>query len=152
MSHPSRDGARQRGLTLVEALPWIVGGIIVVGGIITLVVSVKNSVNSAANLLVQVPAVHGTGSDDFDVLEPGDAQLYESGREDLTSVTVKPGFDFSRVKRVAVVSFSDYPRLAGSGEIVTGAFEQALLAAGICAAMSLLWVELLRRWEMTRGK
>lgn len=46
------------------------------------------------------------------------------------NVVVKPGFDFSRVKRVAVVRFADYPRARGSGALVTGAFEQALLAAG----------------------
>ena len=46
------------------------------------------------------------------------------------SVAVKSGFDFSKVKRVAVVGFSDYPRQAGSGEILSGAFEQELLQAG----------------------
>lgn len=46
------------------------------------------------------------------------------------SVAVKSGFDFAKVRRVAVVGFSDYPRQAGSGEILSGAFEQELLAAG----------------------
>ena len=46
------------------------------------------------------------------------------------NVAINRSFDFSRVKRVAIVGFSDYPRRPGSGEIVTGAFEQSLLAAG----------------------
>lgn len=46
------------------------------------------------------------------------------------TVAVKSGFDFTRVKRAAVVGFSDYPRRPGSGETVSGAFEQSLLAAG----------------------
>jgi len=46
------------------------------------------------------------------------------------NVAINRSFDFSRVKRVAVVGFSDYPKQGGSGEIVTGAFEQSLLAAG----------------------
>ena len=46
------------------------------------------------------------------------------------TVAIKSGFDFARVKRVAVVGFSDYPNRSGSGEILSGAFEQSLLAAG----------------------
>lgn len=46
------------------------------------------------------------------------------------TVAVKTGFDFTKVKRVAVVGFSDYSREPGSGEILSGAFEQGLLAAG----------------------
>lgn len=46
------------------------------------------------------------------------------------NVAVKAGFDFSKVKRAAVVGFSDYPNRPGSGEIISGAFEQSLLAAG----------------------
>lgn len=46
------------------------------------------------------------------------------------NVAVKAGFDFGRVKRVAVIGFSDYPGRSGSGEILSGAFEQGLLAAG----------------------
>ncbi len=46
------------------------------------------------------------------------------------TVAIKAGFDFSRVKRVAVVSFSDYPGHPGSGEILSGAFEQTLIKAG----------------------
>lgn len=46
------------------------------------------------------------------------------------NVAVNKSFDLSRVKRVAVISFSDYPRHGGSGDIVTGAFEQSLLNAG----------------------
>lgn len=46
------------------------------------------------------------------------------------AVAVKSDFDFARVKRVAVVGFSDFSRHPGSGETVSGAFEQALLSAG----------------------
>lgn len=46
------------------------------------------------------------------------------------NVAVNRGFDFSSVRRVAVVGFRDYPRQRGSGAVVSGAFEQALLAAG----------------------
>ena len=46
------------------------------------------------------------------------------------TVAVKAGFDFGRVKRVAVVGFTDYPNRPGSGEILSGAFDQVLLAAG----------------------
>ncbi len=45
-------------------------------------------------------------------------------------VSVKKGFDFKKVKRVAVVPFADYPRARGSGGLVSGAFEQGLLEAG----------------------
>lgn len=45
-------------------------------------------------------------------------------------VAIKPGFDFKRVKKVAVVAFQDAPRQAGSGSVAAGAFEQGLLAAG----------------------
>lgn len=45
-------------------------------------------------------------------------------------VAVDRRFDFSRVKRVAVVGFKDYPRRGGSGDLVAGAFEQALIGAG----------------------
>ncbi len=46
------------------------------------------------------------------------------------NVAVNRNFDFARVQRVAVIGFKDYPGSAGSGEIVTGAFEQSVLAAG----------------------
>jgi hypothetical protein len=46
------------------------------------------------------------------------------------TVAIKSGFDFSKVQRVAVVGFSDYPNQPGSGEILSGGFEQSLLAAG----------------------
>ncbi len=39
-------------------------------------------------------------------------------------------YDFSRIKRVALVSFSDYPGAAGSGEITASAFELHLLKMG----------------------
>ena len=46
------------------------------------------------------------------------------------TVAIKAGFDFSRVKRVAVMGFSDYANRPGSGETVSGAFEQGLLMVG----------------------
>ena len=46
------------------------------------------------------------------------------------TVAIKTDFDFARVKRVAVVGFSDYARQPGSGEALSGAFEQGLLTAG----------------------
>ena len=45
-------------------------------------------------------------------------------------VAINRSFDFRRIQRVAVIGFSDYHQRAGSGEIVTGAFEQSLLEAG----------------------
>lgn len=62
------------------------------------------------------------------------------------SVVIKPGFDFSGIARVAVVRFSDYPRRRGSGDLVTGAFEQGLLAAGYDV------IERARVDEVLRGK
>ncbi len=58
------------------------------------------------------------------------ASLLLLGACATANVAVKSGFDFSRVKRVAVVGFSDYSNRGGSGEILSGAFEQGLLAAG----------------------
>lgn len=46
------------------------------------------------------------------------------------NVAIDRRFDFARIKRVAVIGFTDYPRVPGSGDVVAGAFEQALLAAG----------------------
>lgn len=46
------------------------------------------------------------------------------------NIAVNKSFDFSRVKRVAVVGFKDAPRGPGTGDAVTSAFEQSLLAAG----------------------
>lgn len=46
------------------------------------------------------------------------------------TVAIKSDFEFSRVKRVAVAGFSDYAGQPGSGEALSGAFEQGLLAAG----------------------
>lgn len=46
------------------------------------------------------------------------------------NVAINKNFDFTRVKRVAVIGFKDYGGRPGSGDIVTGAFEQAALAAG----------------------
>lgn len=56
--------------------------------------------------------------------------LFALGACATATVAVKTGFDFSRVKRVAVISVSDYGSHPGSGEIVAGAFEQSLLTAG----------------------
>ena len=46
------------------------------------------------------------------------------------NIAVNKGFDFSRVKRVAVVGFKDAPHGSGTGDAVTSALEQSLLAAG----------------------
>jgi hypothetical protein len=46
------------------------------------------------------------------------------------NIAVNKSFDYSRVKRVAVVGFKDSPRGPGTGDAVTSAFEQSLLAAG----------------------
>src|SRR5579885_518864 len=46
------------------------------------------------------------------------------------NVAVNRNFDFSRVHRVAVLSFKDYRGAGGSGDLVTGAFEQSLIKAG----------------------
>jgi TolB-like protein len=46
------------------------------------------------------------------------------------NIAVNKSFDFSRVKRVAVVGFKDAPHGPGTGDAVTSAFEQSLLAAG----------------------
>jgi hypothetical protein len=46
------------------------------------------------------------------------------------NIAINRNFDFSRIKRVAVISFKDYPGRSGSGDIVAGAFQQSLLNAG----------------------
>lgn len=46
------------------------------------------------------------------------------------TVATKSDFDFKRVKRAAVISFADHSGRPGSGEVLSGAFEQGLLAAG----------------------
>ncbi len=46
------------------------------------------------------------------------------------NVAINRNFDYARVHRVAVLGFKDYARQPGSGDIVTGAFEQSLLNAG----------------------
>lgn len=46
------------------------------------------------------------------------------------NISINRGFDSSRVKRVAVVSFKDAPRGPGTGAALTSAFEQSLLASG----------------------
>jgi len=45
-------------------------------------------------------------------------------------VAINRSFDFSRVKRVAVIGFKDYSGRGGSGDLVSAAFEQSLIAAG----------------------
>jgi hypothetical protein len=45
-------------------------------------------------------------------------------------VAVNRNFDFTKIRRVAVIGFNDYPRREGSGDLVSGAFEQALISAG----------------------
>ena len=46
------------------------------------------------------------------------------------NVAINRRFDFSKVRRVAVIGFKDYPGHGGSGDLVTGAFERSLIAAG----------------------
>lgn len=46
------------------------------------------------------------------------------------TVAIKSDFDFARIQRVAVVGFSDHAGRQGSGEALSGAFEQGLIAAG----------------------
>lgn len=46
------------------------------------------------------------------------------------NVAINRNFDYTRVRRVAILGFKDYVRHSGSGDIVTGAFEQSLLNAG----------------------
>ncbi|MEQ1918300.1 MAG: CsgG/HfaB family protein [Elusimicrobiota bacterium] len=46
------------------------------------------------------------------------------------TVAIKSDFDFKQVKRVAVIGFSDYSNRPGSGEALSGAFEQGLIVAG----------------------
>jgi hypothetical protein len=46
------------------------------------------------------------------------------------NVAINRSFDFSKVRRVAVIGFKDYPGRGGSGDLITGAFEQSLIAAG----------------------
>lgn len=46
------------------------------------------------------------------------------------TVAIKSDFEFAKVKRVAVVGFSDHAGRQGSGEALSGAFEQGLIAAG----------------------
>ncbi|HXT00105.1 MAG TPA: hypothetical protein VN915_05485 [Elusimicrobiota bacterium] len=46
------------------------------------------------------------------------------------NVSLNKGFDYSKIHRVAVVTFKDAPRGGGTGAAVTSAFEQSLLAAG----------------------
>lgn len=58
------------------------------------------------------------------------AVLLPLGACATATVAIKSDFDFSRVKRAAVAGFSDHPNHPGSGEALSGAFEQELLAAG----------------------
>ncbi|HVE13051.1 MAG TPA: CsgG/HfaB family protein [Elusimicrobiota bacterium] len=45
-------------------------------------------------------------------------------------VIVSPDYDASRVRRVALLAFDDFPGAPGSGEIVAGTFEKYLLLGG----------------------
>lgn len=45
-------------------------------------------------------------------------------------VSVKQDFDFHKIRRVAVLGFEDFPQMPGSGKVIGGAFEKALLQAG----------------------
>jgi hypothetical protein len=46
------------------------------------------------------------------------------------SVSVRRGYDFAGIRRVAVLGFADYPGQKNSGALVCGAFGRSLLAAG----------------------
>ena len=46
------------------------------------------------------------------------------------NIAINRSFDCSRIRRVAVVGFKDAPRGPGTGDALTAAFEQSLLAAG----------------------
>ncbi len=46
------------------------------------------------------------------------------------SVSIKRGYDFTRLRRVAVLGFDDFPRRPGSGAVVGSLFEKRLLEAG----------------------
>jgi hypothetical protein len=46
------------------------------------------------------------------------------------NIAVNKNFDYAKVRRVAVVGFKDHARRAGSGDVMTSAFEQSLLSAG----------------------
>lgn len=46
------------------------------------------------------------------------------------TVAIKSDFEFAKVQRVAVMGFSDHSGRPGSGEVLSGAFEQGLLSAG----------------------
>jgi hypothetical protein len=65
------------------------------------------------------------------------------------TVAIKTDFDFTRVKRVAVVGFSDYAGRPGSGETLSGAFEQDLLAAGYDLVERAQVDKILREKKMT---
>ncbi|MBI4422718.1 MAG: hypothetical protein HY554_03260 [Elusimicrobia bacterium] len=45
-------------------------------------------------------------------------------------VAVKPGVDFSKIRRVALLGFDDFPRRRNSGDLVGSMFEKELVAAG----------------------
>lgn len=46
-------------------------------------------------------------------------------------VSVQPNFDFSKIKKVAVLGFEDFPEMPGSGRLVSSVFEKAVLRAGV---------------------
>lgn len=45
-------------------------------------------------------------------------------------LAIKPGADFSKINRVAILGFDDAPRRANSGDVAAGVFEKQLLHAG----------------------
>ncbi|MBI4346305.1 MAG: hypothetical protein HY553_05595 [Elusimicrobia bacterium] len=56
------------------------------------------------------------------------AALFGCARRPI--VVLKPTADFSKIERVAVLGFDDFPRQRGSGALVSSIFEKRLLAAG----------------------
>ncbi|HVE14607.1 MAG TPA: CsgG/HfaB family protein [Elusimicrobiota bacterium] len=45
------------------------------------------------------------------------------------AATIKPGYDFTGIRRVALLGFDDFPRQPGSGNVVASIFEKHLLGA-----------------------
>ncbi len=46
-------------------------------------------------------------------------------------VSINQNYNFDKIKRVAVLGFEDFPQNEGSGKLVSGAFEKALLQSSV---------------------
>ncbi len=53
-----------------------------------------------------------------------------AGCSHRATAVIKPGADFSKIDRIAVLGFDNYPRQKGSGSRASGFFEKRLLLAG----------------------